>query len=69
MAPRMSKRTHQGTQMAIPRRQKGSAAEGVAFKINELSQRDPNWNSSDIFRLGALAEQLGFSNISLATLA
>ena len=33
MAPRMSKRTHQGPQMATPRSSRGPAAEGVALKI------------------------------------
>ena len=33
MAPRMSKRRHQASPMAIPRSQKGPAAEGVALKI------------------------------------
>ena len=32
-APRMSKRRHQGPQMAIPRSQRWPAAEGVALKI------------------------------------
>ena len=40
MAPRMSKRMHQGSPMAIPRSQKGPAAEGVALKIRHTLQRE-----------------------------
>ena len=54
MAPRMSKRRHQGPQMAIPRSQKGPAAEGVALKIRHRAARHQWSVSNALVRLPVL---------------